>query len=66
MLKNQAFNFYIGSQYTVHGLRLLETIPFSGTANCQILQLFIQQQYYKEDQVTVPNVCLNLGEYSEH
>lgn len=59
MLKNQAFNFYIGSQYTVHGLRLLETIPFSGTANCQILQLFIQQQFNLRE-LTVPSFIVHL------
>lgn len=43
MLKNQAFNLYTDSQYTAHGLHVLETVPFLDT-NSQILQLFIQIQ----------------------
>ena len=37
ILKNQAFNSYTNNQYIAHGLQLLETVPFSDTANSQIL-----------------------------
>jgi hypothetical protein len=37
MSRNQAFNLCTDNQYIVHGLQLLETVPFLDTANSQIL-----------------------------
>ena len=44
MSRNQAFNLCTDNQYIVHGLQLLETVPFLDTANSQILQLFMHIQ----------------------
>ena len=58
MLKNQAFHLYTDSQYIAHSLQLFEIAPFLGTANSQILQLFMQIQLKLRESTAPLKDCL--------